>query len=561
MANLWQAVSAASNRAAGSVGRAIDVVGRKAQAVGINLPEKKISENLEQRGASGLTTQQRIAEQLSQNKPLPVGDLTSAIKMGVDPNQIKTVGISNQGITPTSSAQSKINSGTPGLAGDKQFTSNETAALGIDPGQLWGGNEVTINGQRYRVRDNGNGTRSFEAISGGSGGGNIDVSGAFRSAGGGKAMDFLSQSDVDSILSRYASGAYGRADELAAEIERVATENANREYSDVMDALRGQKEEVSRLGTQQRDRALKQKELTEQELADTSNTELRNIDKQRSGFIEENEDQVDRLGRAWRDMSLEVQRIMRGKGTSDSSYAAGEEVSVLKDFNQGLRKLSLEKSGALRDFSDAVIETVNFYQRKKVQLQEEVRVALEDIDNWVRQQTTSIQNQERVAVSKKLADINNALLQARQLKFNIANQVAQTELNFGMWLEQTKINYQMAVATAAKGKVQDAQSKIAEAAALSKNMATLLENGQAQWIQDGSGAVTGIQDALTGAIIPVRPGFKDEYDTQKNLELQKNTISATPSLEEQINSLIRLPGSLGAPASGVAGAIQSTQRR
>lgn len=521
-------VQAASNRILGGIGRAIDYVGTKANAMGINLPEKNISEKLEYQGSKSLTPEQRVTEVVSQGKSIAGQDTEVARNLGLNFTYDTSKGISGSkpayNLAEQKSALSK--------PADSQFTMGELASLGLGDGQLWNGNEVTIGGQKYRVKDNGNGTRSFEPVSSGDGGSNSPnysfQEGLDKAGGADLVGQYLNQGQVDELLKKYAEGAFGRADDLAGEIERVARENAERDYNDVLSALKEQGKEVETLGSQQKTRALKEKELTEAEMAAKQESEIKDIDKQKMGFIEDDAEQRDQLGRAWKDMSLEVQRIMRGRGIADSSFATEKEIGVLKDFNAGLRQLAVKKSGALKDFADAVIETNSFYKRKGLELAEEVRQRVEDVDNWVRQQTTSIMQQERTALSKKLADINNAILKGRELKTNIATQVAQTELNFGMWLKQTEINYKMAVAEAAKGKVASAGNTIKQAAELSKQMFTLLENGQAQWVKQKDGTY-GVQDLMTGSMLPTRAGFKDEYEQLQEAKMNQEYWQGVPS--------------------------------
>jgi len=542
--SLTSTVEAASNRILGGLGRAIDVAGQatptavkkvlnvvdpfKIKAAGLSYTnDSGASENLEYQGSKSLTPEQRVTEVTSQGKPVAGADSALARSMGLNFTYDTNAGI------PSSDAayNQQEKASALGKSPTDQFTTGEIAALGLDINQLWNNNEITLGGQKYKVVDNGNGTRSFQPISSGDGGGGGGFSfdeGVSKAGGADLVGQYLSQADVDEILRKYSEGAFGRADDLGAEIERVARENAEREYGDVISALGDQSREVSTLGAQQKERALTEKQLTEAEMAAKQESELKGIEKERTGFIESDAEQKDQLGRAWKDMSLEVQRIMRGRGIADSSFATEKEVGVLKDFNKGLRELAVKKTGALKDFADAVIETNGFYQRKKLELAEEVRQRVEDVDNWVRQQATAIMQQQRTALTQKLSEINNAILQARELKTNIANQVAQTELNFGMWLKQTEVNYKLAVAEAAKGKVSSAQDTIAKAAELSKNMFTMLQNGQAQWVQQEDGTMA-IQDLVTGTTLPTRTGYKDEYDQLQEAKASQQYWSGVPT--------------------------------
>lgn len=488
-ANAIRTISNFNTTAGGKVGKAVDVVGK---ALGNPFPEAYASENAESAGGNAQYNAAKTPEE----------------KAKVEQKAQQRAGFNSTNIQNSPGQKQTIG----------QFS--------VDPNNLdklidVGGGQMKT-GRTILAETGGTGTYSQD--DGGSRAPSFSFNEGLDKAGGaGLVGQYLDQGQADDIMRRYSEGAFGRADDLAAEIERVARENAEREYGDVMSALGVQKEEVARLGGQQKDRALIEKDLTEAELQSKLDTESKDIAKQRGGFIEESEKDRDKLGRAWKDMSLEVQRIMRGRGIADSSFATEKEVGVLKDFNAGLRELSTKKSSALNDFAEAAIETTQFYTRKKVQLAEEVRQRVEDVDNWVRGQVQTIQNQERVSLSKKLADINNAILQGRQIKTDIATKVAETELNFGMWLKQTEVNYKLAVAEAARGKTASAGQTIAQAAALSKNMFTLLENGQAQWVQNKDGTM-GLQDAMTGTAIPVRPGYKDEYDALQESKQKDQTL-------------------------------------
>jgi hypothetical protein len=489
-ANAIRTISNINPSVGGKIGKAVDVVGKK---LNNPFPEAYASENAESQGGYQQMAQATTPEQRAQveQKAQQRAGFSSAAAPSLPGNSGKVIG--QYSVDPN----------------------NLDKLIDVGGGQMKTGRTIL-------AETGGTGTYTSGGDKGGAPG--FDFNEAVNKAGGNDLLSqYLNQGDIDSLLSKYSTGAYGRADDLAAEIERVASENAQREYNDVITALGGQKEEVGTLGKQQRERAVIEGDLTEQELLAKQESESKDIAKQRTGFIEEGEKERDKLGRAWKDMSLEVQRIMRGRGIADSSFATEKEVGVLKDFNAGLRELATKKSSALNDFADAAIETTQFYTRKRTQLAEEVRQKVEDVDNWVRQQVTTIQNQERTALSKKLADINNAILQGRQIKTDIANQVSQTELNFGMWLKQTEVNYKLAVAEAARGKVTSATDTIAKAAALSKNMFTLLENGQAQWVQNKDGTM-GLQDALTGTAIPVRPGFKDEYEDLQASKQKTETL-------------------------------------
>lgn len=509
--SLFDSIGAASNRLIGTASRVTDRVG---QALGNPLPDWGLTEKGEYKGSTSMPVEQRVEERVSQGKPIAGADAEVARNQGLNFTYDPNIGIKGTS-EPYNNQETK--SGAQKLTSGGKLTSGETAALGLDQGQLWNGNEITINGQKVRVVDNGDGTRSFVPVS--SGGGGSAPSGQQKASAlagaGDDILRNLNQNNVNDLLNKQ----YENMDQFAAEIERVARENAERDYRTVLEALGRQKGEVTQLAGEQKENIARQGEMVEEELGIKSEKEQKEIDKQRTGFVEGVEETKDQLARNWRDMSLQVQRIMRGRGISDSTFASSEELKVLRDFNQGLRQLAVKKSGALKDFADAIVETNNFYERKKVELAEEVRVNLQKVDQWVRQRTIDIQNQEGMALSQKLREINDANVRAEGLRTNIKNEILQKQMDYDMWVKQTEVSYKLAVAQAAQGKVQSASDQIKDAAAVSKNMFTLLQNGQAHFVDMGNGQV-GIQDLLTGSVLPTNTGFKDQYEQQQKLQQQ-----------------------------------------
>lgn len=529
MADIFGAISNASNRLLGSVGKAAHNVGEATPAwaktaleytdpLGIKkaglsyVEDRGFSEEAQYRGSTAMTPEQRVREQVSQGKPIAGQDAQIARDLGLNFTYDTKSGI--QGDKAAYNIQEQQSA--LGKAPSSQFTTGELSSLGLST-DLYNGQEITMGGQKYRVIDNGNGTRSFEPIS--SGGGNEPLSGADKAGAlqgaGDDVLKNLGQGDINDLLGKQ----FDNMDAFAKEVERVARENAEREYRTILDALGRQKGEVSTLAGEQKENISRQGAMVKEDLGIRSNKEKKEIEDQRSGFVEGVEETKDQLARNWRDMSLQVQRVMRGRGISDSTFASSEELKVLRDFNQGLRQLAVQKSGALKDFADAITETTSFYERKKVELAEEVRVNLQKVDQWVRQRTIDIQNQEGMALSNKLSQINDANLRAESLRTNVKNEILQKQMDYDMWVKQTEVSYKLAVAQAAKGKVESAGEQIAKAAALSKNMFTLLQNGQAHFVELGNGQY-GVQDLLTGSIVPTADGFKDEYQNDQKLQQQ-----------------------------------------
>lgn len=301
----------------------------------------------------------------------------------------------------------------------------------------------------------------------------VDIQGALDSAGGGIAKNYLDQSSFDSVLNEWQQ----RGGDLANMIEQKARENAERRYKDVLSALNVQKEETYRTAEQQRGRAKEQKQMVEEGLIDKEQSETKKIESEREGFKREVQDNREQLASNWRDLSLEVQRAMRARGVSDSSYSASAEQKILLDFNKGLRQIAVQSQGALKDFSDAIEETTKFYTRQRAQLDFDLKTQLDDIDTWVRQKVQSIQAQENVALSDKFSQIDDAIIRAETLRTNVEQQIAQQKISMGMWLTQMQMSYESAVATAANGKTSDAITKINDVRNLFKSTSDILANG------------------------------------------------------------------------------------
>ena len=291
------------------------------------------------------------------------------------------------------------------------------------------------------------------------------------------AEQHLTESNLEDILNKWKSGTIQTTEDLARQIEETATRNAEAEYNTIKEALRTQKEEIQRLASQQREQLGKQKQFTEEGLREKETSEISNIEKQKQSFLQEKEETVETLARNWRDLSLEAQRVMRARGISDSAFAASQDARLMLDFNKGLRQIATKSQAALQDFADAVIETNKFYTRERQKLQMEYDNVFTNIDNWVRQSIQEIQNQENMALNRKLAEINNAILQANQLRAQIAQKIADQELGLAVWIQQAQMQLKTAVATAAQNKVSDAWKNIDKVRQNIDVVSKLLDNG------------------------------------------------------------------------------------
>lgn len=288
---------------------------------------------------------------------------------------------------------------------------------------------------------------------------------------------YLTDTDLTSLLDQYGKEGRNDVNQLAADLEKRAREKAQRDYDAILTVLKGQKEEIGTLSDEQKANADKQLELGTADLTAKKDSSVKEIDKQKTSFQNESEDQADTLARNWRDMSLQVQRVMRGRGASDTAFGAGEETKLLLDFNKGLSKLAQTNQGAMQDFADAVIETNDFYNREQTKLDENIRVQKQDIDSWVRSQVKSIQAQETMALNDQLDAIDAAISQGDQLKVQMESKIRDQKLNYGLWLAQAQQQLKIAVATAATGKTDAAASKIKDYRDLATQTMDLITKG------------------------------------------------------------------------------------
>lgn len=357
---------------------------------------------------------------------------------------------------------------------------------------------------------------------------------------------YLKDTDITDLIDKYGQEVTGDADTLARAIEERAVNAADREYQSILSILGGQKTEASDLAKQQKESALGQKELTQADLEAKQNQEVTAIGKEKEAFKEETAQTTETLARNWRDLSLEMQRIMRAKGVSDSAFAAGKETDLLLNFNTGLRAIATKSTAALQDFSDAVDETVKFYKRQEANLDFQTNEQIKEIDNWERQQISSIQSQETMAYNKKLDAIENAMTQADTLRVNTANSIAEKKLSWGLWLVQMDYQYKTAVAEAAKTSVGNASQKITEARNLFSLTASVLDNGgEIIATKDAQGNITG------GTVHGILPTTGEEIDipitaggTTNLLMQQAGNIYGTINKNNETNNMINNTPSL-----------------
>lgn len=344
--------------------------------------------------------------------------------------------------------------------------------------------------------------------------------------------DWISDSQLSDIINKYKNESTENANKVSKALEDAARKSAERDYKDVMKALGVQKTEVSTMGNQQKENLAKQKELGLTDIEMKQSADVTKIGEEKQNYEQEYAKTKDDLGAAWRDMSMEVQRIARAGGRDSSSWAATQETGVLKDFNKGLRTLSEKSASAVKSFSDAVIETQQYYSQAKQKLELESKTALDDIDTWVRNQVAKIQSQQDMALSKKLTSIEKAINQGQQLKVNTANQIATAEMNFGLTLAQIQANYKTAVMSASSKNEKDANDTIIEAGKVNNALVDLVSGGMVVPVKNNDGTISLIGKGANGEDISI-----DMTETGFNTGI-RDTIAAARSknAEGYINS-------------------------
>lgn len=506
-------------QAAGKVGKAIDVVGTK---LGNPLPQisafgpQGLSGALESYGAQAIPTEQRITKVQSDPRFQP----------GTAQNQGNPV-VYNVPDQPSSPTSTKYKSNTDVPAGDtnwaKQYLADSNAGK-----VTWDDN---LRSKANSILNPGSGDQApARQLTG------DEVNKMINDIG---ANGLIDPNALNEIYKKY-GGAADRAGDMAREIEATARANAEAEYNDVMSALGVQKKEVQTVAEQQKGNIAKQKELTMQDLGAKQESESGKIKEQSAAFADEVTRQKEQLARNWKDLSLEVQRIMRARGVSESSYAGDKETALLLDFNKGLRQLAKSSTQALQDFSDAIVETNKFYERQKTQLDFDTNKAEQDVDTWVRQKVQDIQAKENTALSTKLTEIRNAISEGNKLKIQTAQQIEDKKAALDTWLMQTTVQYKTAVALAAQNKVSDASAGIKTTWDMVKFANDVLTQGGGSIEtnpQTGQPAIHGkVLNASTNQFedywYPVTSGFAKAYETNQSLKAAQaqnaSLLSGTP---------------------------------
>lgn len=309
-----------------------------------------------------------------------------------------------------------------------------------------------------------------------------------------------------------------RNNALAAAQEEAQIQGAERTYGAEMDLLRNQKGEVGTVASTQRNRLQEQKGLIKEDYEATKAKDIRDIEKQKTEGQEQKKGDEETLGRAWRDMTMQVQANMRARGIQDSQYAFSAEGDITKDFNSGLRNLQTSYTKVFDNLSQAVVDVNDTFSRESKKLDSEVASQTESIDAWERGQIIQIQGQENMSLARKLNAIQDATVKAQALRAQTQNAIDQQKLALETWLYQFNVQTKAAIEQAAY------KQNVASAAETLSNIAKIASTTIAQ-----ANARMTVYDPATGTNKTLIGGFPVtqeavDYANDK-AELVNQTIS------------------------------------
>jgi hypothetical protein len=287
-----------------------------------------------------------------------------------------------------------------------------------------------------------------------------------------------------------------RNNALAAAQEEAQIQGAERTYGAEMDLLRNQKGEVGTVASTQRNRLQEQKGLIKEDYEATKAKDIRDIEKQKTEGQEQKKGDEETLGRAWRDMTMQVQANMRARGIQDSQYAFSAEGDITKDFNSGLRNLQTSYTKVFDNLSQAVVDVNDTFSRESKKLDSEVASQTESIDAWERGQIIQIQGQEKMSLARKLNAIQDATVKAQALRAQTQNAIDQQKLALETWLYQFNVQTKAAIEQAAY------KQNVASAAETLSNIAKIASTTIAQ-----ANARMTVYDPATGTNKTLIGGF------------------------------------------------------
>lgn len=321
-----------------------------------------------------------------------------------------------------------------------------------------------------------------------------------------------------------------RNNELAAAQEEAQVQGAERTYGAEMDLLRNQKGEVGTTAKTQRNRLQEQKGLIKADYEAGKAKDIRDIEKQKTEGQEQKKGDEETLGRAWRDMTMQVQANMRARGIQDSQYAFSAEGNITKDFNSGLRNLQTSYTKVFDNLSQAVVDVNETYKRQNDKLESETSAQLESVDAWERGQIVQIQGQEGMSLARKLNAIQDATVKAQALRVQTQNSIDQQKYALETWLYQFNIQTKAAIEQAAyKDSASSAASTLQSLSQQAALMKSQLETGQYAW-----DAKDGTYKTVVGGL-PLTKNSVDEQEAENSLKLQ--TLGAGLQQKTQSNAM------------------------
>lgn len=321
-----------------------------------------------------------------------------------------------------------------------------------------------------------------------------------------------------------------RNNALAAAQEEAQIQGAERIYGAEKELLGAQKGEVGTVAKTQRNRLQEQKGLVKADYEANKAKDIRDIEKQQTEGQEQKKGDEETLGRAWRDMTMQVQANMRARGIQDSQYAFSAEGDITKDFNSGLRNLQTSYTKVFDNLSQAVVDVNDTYARENAKLESETAAQTESIDAWERGQIVQIQGQENMSLARKLNAIQDATVKAQNLRAQTQNAIDQQKMALETWLYQFNVQTKAAIEQAAyKNSASSAASTLQSLSQQASLMKNALETGQYAW-----DAASGTYKTVVGGL-PLTKKSVDEQEAENALKLQ--TLGAGLQQKTQSNAM------------------------
>lgn len=308
-----------------------------------------------------------------------------------------------------------------------------------------------------------------------------DIYGALSSLSGSKALEVLGkyggQSSLDQLFSDYEGKTRDRIGGLASDIEGRAKDVAKRAYDTVISVLGSQKGEVSKTAEEQRARLEREGAFAGQQLEDKKQKDVADIEKQKGEFVEQQRIDGESLGKNWADMMRRTSAILRASGRDATNFASDKESKMIIEFNKGLRELKQSGQKVLGDFAEAVNETNKFYTSEYTKMDLAKKSAIEDIDAWERGEIGRIQGQEKLALNDQLSAIDQAVERADNMRFQVEQSLADKKYNLDQFVLQQTMSLQNSVAAAGQKRLSAAQAGVLQATQNVMSVKQIIDSG------------------------------------------------------------------------------------